>query len=436
MNANKRPISVTIVACVYLAVGTLAFVYHFRELLSRQPDSVGMELTEFLAVVCGVFMLRGHNWARWLALAWIAFHVILSVFDSGPRIGCARFAVCGDCLDSLSSRGCAIFSRPAAIDRGLGSAVKQLLAATECSLKPQRARAPRTTLQGSNRSLLRLSLTDWENACYSPRQTGRDGPLTRKDDNDVDLLQGTLDLLVLKAVSLGPLHGYGVLLRIQQISGDRLEIQQGSLYPALYRLEHEGWIAGEWGESENKRRARFYKLTAAGRRRLDAEAKKWNQFVDADGIDSQGEAGGAMRLRSRISTWWRAVSRGRELDRQIGEELEFHIESYAEDLVRRGLPRDEAMRRARAELGSIAARKENCRSAWGTRIFDELRGDLRFAMRMLAKSPGLAAIAIGSLALGIGANTVIFTVAKHMLLDRLGVPASRAASPAVVDGVG
>ena len=107
--------------------------------------------------------------------------------------------------------------------------------------------------------------------------------MTRNNDNDVDLLQGTLDLLVLKAVSLGPLHGYGVLLRIQQISGGRLEIRQASLYPPLYRIEHEGWIAGEWGESENKRRARYYKLTAAGRRRLDAEAKKWNQFVDLMG---------------------------------------------------------------------------------------------------------------------------------------------------------
>ena len=100
---------------------------------------------------------------------------------------------------------------------------------------------------------------------------------------DVGLLQGTLDMLVLKAVSLGPLHGYGVLLRIQQISGDRLEIQQGSLYPALYRLEHEGWIVGEWGESDNKRRARYYKLTAAGRRRLDVETKKWDQFAEIVG---------------------------------------------------------------------------------------------------------------------------------------------------------
>jgi PadR family transcriptional regulator, regulatory protein PadR len=103
------------------------------------------------------------------------------------------------------------------------------------------------------------------------------------NETPIDLLQGTLDMLVLKAVSLGPLHGYGVLLRIQQISQNRLEIQQGSLYPALYRLEHEGWIAGEWGQSENKRRARFYRLTAAGRRRLETEAKKWNQFADVVG---------------------------------------------------------------------------------------------------------------------------------------------------------
>jgi len=95
-----------------------------------------------------------------------------------------------------------------------------------------------------------------------------------------DLLQGTLDLLILKAVSLGPLHGYGVLLRIQQISRNRLEIQQGSLYPALYRLEHQGLIEGEWGESDNKRKARFYRLTTTGRRRLQQETRNWNRMAD------------------------------------------------------------------------------------------------------------------------------------------------------------
>ena len=95
----------------------------------------------------------------------------------------------------------------------------------------------------------------------------------------LDLLQGTLDLLILKAVSLGPLHGYGVLLRIQQISRGRLEIQQGSLYPALYRLEHQGWIASEWGESDNNRKAKYYRLTPAGKRQLRSEAEKWSQMA-------------------------------------------------------------------------------------------------------------------------------------------------------------
>jgi transcriptional regulator len=103
-------------------------------------------------------------------------------------------------------------------------------------------------------------------------------------ETTTELLQGTLDLLILKAVSLGALHGYGVLLRIQQISGDRLQIQQGSLYPALARIEHRGLIASEWGESDNKRKAKYYKLTARGRRRLQEEVRYWDRLVDAIGL--------------------------------------------------------------------------------------------------------------------------------------------------------
>ena len=94
----------------------------------------------------------------------------------------------------------------------------------------------------------------------------------------VDLVQGTLDMLILKAVSLGGLHGYGVLLRLQQLTGGQLQIQQGSLYPALYRLEHQGLIASHWGESDNKRKAKFYSLTSAGRKQLKVEAESWNRF--------------------------------------------------------------------------------------------------------------------------------------------------------------
>jgi transcriptional regulator len=96
-----------------------------------------------------------------------------------------------------------------------------------------------------------------------------------------DLLPGTLDMLILKAVSLAPLHGYGVLLRIRQISGEALEIPQGSLYPALYRLEHQELIAAEWGQSENNRKAKFYTLTPAGRRRLREETADWNRLATA-----------------------------------------------------------------------------------------------------------------------------------------------------------
>jgi len=95
------------------------------------------------------------------------------------------------------------------------------------------------------------------------------------------VLPGTLDLLILKAVSLGRLHGYGVLLRIGQISGGALAIQQGALYPALYRLEHQGLLASDWGTSEHNRRAKYYRLTAAGRRRLGEETASWNHLVAA-----------------------------------------------------------------------------------------------------------------------------------------------------------
>jgi PadR family transcriptional regulator len=91
-----------------------------------------------------------------------------------------------------------------------------------------------------------------------------------------ELLPGTLDLLILKAVSLGELHGYGVLLRIEQLTGGALSIEQGTLYPALYRLEHQGLLGTKWGTSDNNRRAKFYSLTAAGRRRLKEETERWN----------------------------------------------------------------------------------------------------------------------------------------------------------------
>ena len=96
-----------------------------------------------------------------------------------------------------------------------------------------------------------------------------------------DLLQGTLDMLILKIVALGSIHGYGISQRIQQISKDVLQVQQGSLYPALHRLEKRGWLEAEWGESENGRQAKFYKLSAIGRKQLADEETSWNRLSEA-----------------------------------------------------------------------------------------------------------------------------------------------------------
>jgi len=95
-------------------------------------------------------------------------------------------------------------------------------------------------------------------------------------DQKADLLQGTLDLLILKALSLGSLHGYGVIRRIRQMSGEMLKIEQGALYPALYRIEQKGWVSSKWGVNETGRRAKFYTLTAAGRRQLAVEEASWD----------------------------------------------------------------------------------------------------------------------------------------------------------------
>ncbi len=101
------------------------------------------------------------------------------------------------------------------------------------------------------------------------------------DPKSAGVLPGTLDLLILKAISLERLHGYGVLLRIKQISGEALDVPQGSLYPALNRLEHQGLIESEWGESENRRRAKYYRLTRAGRRRFEEDAAGWERLAAA-----------------------------------------------------------------------------------------------------------------------------------------------------------
>ena len=105
-----------------------------------------------------------------------------------------------------------------------------------------------------------------------------------RPDPKSDIPQGTIDLLVLKAVSLGPLHGYGIAQRLQQLSRDVIQVQQGTLYPALHRLENRGWLSAEWKESDTGREAKFYKLTRKGRAQLSAEQASWERLSDAVGL--------------------------------------------------------------------------------------------------------------------------------------------------------
>jgi transcriptional regulator len=107
-----------------------------------------------------------------------------------------------------------------------------------------------------------------------------------------DLLQGTLDLLILKTLDLAPMHGWGIALRIQQVSQEALQIGQGSLYPALHRLEYKGWVKAEWGASDNNRKAKYYSLTRAGKKQLEAERKNWERIAGAIALVLHGQRSG------------------------------------------------------------------------------------------------------------------------------------------------
>ena len=230
--------------------------------------------------------------------------------------------------------------------------------------------------------------------------------------DQTDVLQGTLDLLILRTMALEPMHGWAIAQRIQQISDDQLRVQQGSLYPALHRLEHQGWITAEWGSSENNRRARFYALTKAGRKQLDAEVAKWQRCRPA----SPSCCGGPSHAPLAHPPQPAAIAPVPRWPR-VGPERRAAAPPRTRDRpsAAGGLSHEEARRQARRLFGGVEAVKEASREARGIAAWDALVRDTRHGLRRLAHDWRFTAAAVLILGLGIGVTTAMFSLVNAVL---------------------
>ena len=237
-----------------------------------------------------------------------------------------------------------------------------------------------------------------------------------------DLLQGTLDLLILKTLALDPMHGWGITLRIQQITGEVLQVQPGSLYPALTRLEHRGWITAKWAETDAARRARVllahasWPPTARTGDGTVAPVVRRCHHTAGDKLSAM-----SMRIHHRVFMALRSLLRRRTVERELDDELRFHLHEMETQEAKRAVAPGEARRRARLGFGGFDQAKEACRDMRTLRGLEQGLQDLRFGARLLVRSPIFAAVAMLSLALGIGATSTMLSLINAIVLRPLPI---------------
>src|SRR6185503_14068923 len=240
-----------------------------------------------------------------------------------------------------------------------------------------------------------------------------------------DALQGTLDLLVLKTLAqLSEMHGFGIALHIQQVSSNTLRVQEGSLYPALRRIEQDGWIASEWKPTENNRRAKYYRLTAAGRwpAKSGAGRRSLRASPPSCGTREMNAPRDLIRRLRSVSTRLFAVFRTSRIEDDVDAEVQSHLAMRAELLAARGMPPEQVQREARRLFGNRTYLKEEARNQELFPSVESVVQDIRYGLRLFRRSPGFTTVVVLMLGVGLGLNAAMLSVFDRVLIAPIQLP--------------